>query len=133
MNALRAAVVALMPSNVTWFEGEVPGSAGYPRVSVTVNVPAVSDRGLSRSAQARRVRVSFVVAGANDAAVHGIAERVLDAFEGKRPVAAGWVCGPFELLGDPNTYTDRDVKVAALDVYPRVTAFGMAATATRTA
>jgi hypothetical protein len=131
VNALRAAVLALMPSTVTWYEGEVPSGSKFPRVAVSVNVPSVSDRSVTRTPQARRVRVSFVVGGLSDEAVHGISERVLTAFEGVRPVAAGWSTGPFELLGEPSVYTDRDVPDSSTGLFPRVCAFTLAAVVSR--
>lgn len=131
MLALRPAVLALMPSNVVWHEGEIPKGVGFPRVSVTVQLPGVEDRALTRVPQSRWLRASFIVAGLNDESVTGIADRVLVAFEGARAVADGWATGPFELLGDPSTYTDRDVYNTGTDLLPRVCAFTFAATVSR--
>jgi len=133
MLELRPAVLALMPSNVTWYEGNVPDEAGFPRVSVTVQLPGVEDRALTRVPQSRWLRASFIVAGLNDESLTGIADRVLDAFEGARAVADGWVTGPFGLLGHPSTYTDRDVYNTGTDLLPRVCAFTFAATVSRAA
>lgn len=113
--ALARAVRALAPTGVAVHVGEAPQSATLPWVVLNVRAPGVRERSLASSPLSGVVRVQATCAATSEDAVLVIAEKVAMAFEGARPVAAGWQCSPLRQLGDTvNPYQDT-VVIAAVN------------------
>lgn len=102
--ALGLAVMALAPAGVV--QGQIPpdtplGPHGWR--SVSVSIPGDPDRSDASTAQSYRVRVSVTVSTASEQGTLRVADELVQAFEGRRPVAAGWVTGPLlqDGMGSP--------------------------------
>lgn len=65
-----------------------------PWRSLSVSVPGSPERSEAATPQGHTVRVSCTVATATEAGVLIVADSILTALEGARPVADGWSCGP---------------------------------------
>ena len=128
--ALAAAVLTLAPSGAVL--GEVPSGTTLPWISVRVRVPGVLGRSDAATAQGRTGRVQVTVAGVTDESVLITGQTVVDAMEGSRPVAAGWLTGPLLLSGDPSLYSD-DVVIAGVNRHVQVAALSFEFTASPTA
>lgn len=112
VRALATALRALAPSGVNLHIGTVTDAApALPWLVLNVSVPNVTSRSLARSRQALTGRLLGTVAATNEDAALSIIDKVIEAYEGARPVAAGWSLGPIEQLGDVHVYPD-DVVIA---------------------
>lgn len=129
--ALTQALRALAPAGVTRFDGAVLGtSPALPWIVLAGSAPDVSSRSLARTRQGLEGRLLVTVAAGNEDAALIIVDKVLDAYEGVRPVAAGWLVSPLEQLGDVKVFAD-DVVVAGTNKRVMVAKVTFAYTATR--
>lgn len=88
----------------------VPSGVSVPWVRGSVSLPDPESRRSSKHVAQRRVRVRFLVAGANDDSVRVNGARLAVALEGARVTAAGWRCSPLEQLNqNSEPYEDPDV------------------------
>lgn len=119
---LSAAVLALYPEQVTVHDGQVASVDGKvpspPWVYVTFTLPRTSERSLARPGRLVDVRVRSLCYGANATAVRAVADKVMDALEGVRPVVAGWRTSPLELINTREAVQDRDVTVTGTNAHP---------------
>lgn len=89
---------------------KVPSGVTAPWVRGSVSLPDPESRRSSKHVAMRRVRVRFLVAGANDDSVRVNGARLAAALEGARVQAAGWRCSPLEQLNqNTEPYEDPDV------------------------
>lgn len=94
------------------FEGQVPGTAPVAFVVANHRIPNVVSRSEGRSRLAHRCYALVTVTAATAEGVRVIAQRVIDALEGARPVADGWSAAPLALLNAREPVEDRDVQAA---------------------
>lgn len=99
---LANAVKALAPAGTVL--GQVDDAAPLPWRSMRVSAPGVSMRSDASPPVAFVVRVSLLVSAATDAGALRIAGEAVDALEGARPVAAGWLTGPLLSRGASQPY-----------------------------
>lgn len=129
--ALAQALRALAPAGVTRFDGAVTGtSPALPWIVLGGSVPDVYSRSLARTGQANVGHLLVTVAAGNEDAALVIADKVLDAYEGVRPVADGWLVSPLEQLGDVKVFAD-DVVIAGTNRRVMVAKVTFSYTATR--
>ena len=110
-DVLAASVLALAPA-VTHL-GEVPDEAPLPWRSMRVSIPGANERSEASTVQSHLVRVSLLVSTATDAGTLRLAGESIDALEGVRPVADGWLCGPILSRGSSQPYTTNVTVQAA--------------------
>lgn len=128
---LAQALRALAPPGVQRFDGAVLGtSPALPWIVLTGSAPDVTSRSLARTQQGLEGRLLVTVAAGNEDAALIIVDKVLDAYEGVRPVADGWLVSPLEQLGDVKAFAD-DVVVAGTNRRVMVAKVTFAYTATR--
>jgi hypothetical protein len=94
------------------FDGQVPGTAPVAFVVVNHRIPNVVSRSEGRSRLAHRCYALVTVTAATAEGARVIAQRVIDALEGGRPVADGWSTTPLALLNAREPVEDRDVQAA---------------------
>lgn len=110
--ALRTAVLALLPPQSKAIGTGQGSGASLPWTRVSISMPSPQSRRMSKRVANQRMIARLVVAGANEIAAWRVAQFAIAALEGARPVAAGWECGPLEQLNrEPIPYEDRDLKV----------------------
>lgn len=118
IKTLHASVLALFPGDVTVCDGAVPADQIPPWVFVMVDLPVPSERSLGRTSLARRCVVRVRISGTSTSSVRVIADKVIPALEGARPVATGWSTTGLEMLGDPRTDPDYDVTLTVMNTRP---------------
>ncbi len=94
------------------YDGQVPGTAPAAFVVVTHQLPDVVQRSEGRSRLAHRCYVLVTVTAPTAQGVRTAAQRVIDALEGARPVAAGWLTTPLAVFNTRPPVEDRDVQPA---------------------
>ena len=115
-SAIAEAIYALAPPGVNKHRGVVATSPtpALPWLVVSQGVPDVSGRSLASTPQAHVGTVLLTVAGASEASALWVMDRAIPAFEGARPVVAGWSLSPLERLGDVKIFPD-DVVIAGVN------------------
>jgi len=91
------------------YDGEAPSTAALPFVAVQQSIPNVWSRSMTRTRQAHRCVIRATVTGKASQQVRQVAQKVIDALDGKRPTAAGWLTSPVELFNTRPLDVDRDV------------------------
>lgn len=118
--ALGDAFLALAPAKK--FDGQVVNADGTvptpPWTYWTLTLPDVTERSLARPGQLVTVRARGLVYAGTAKGVRIVADQVMAAVEGARPVAEGWRCSPVELVNTREAVEDRDVKVTATNLHP---------------
>ena len=107
--ALAVAIRALAPSGVTKYDGQAPSGAAMPYLVVNQSVPDIDSRSEASTPHGRVGQVLLTVAGATEDAVLGRLDVILPAFEGARPVVAGWNVSPLRQVGLVRVYPDSTV------------------------
>lgn len=130
--ALAGGIRALAPSGLATYVGEAPlgSKPSPPWLVLRVSVPGVDQRAESSTVSSFTARLQATLAGTSENSVLVNADRVQRAFEGARPVAEGWTCGPLLLVGAPSLYVD-DVASAATNSRIHVAVLSFAATVVR--
>lgn len=117
--ALRDAIIALLPARSKAQETNVDERVALPWTRVSVSLPAPVTRSMARQPRTHRVLVRLLCVGANERAAWRLAEAAIDGLEGARPLAPGWQTGPLQQLNDdPVPYQDRDLKVIDTNAFP---------------
>lgn len=91
------------------YDGATPLTAALPFVAVQQSLPQVSSRTEARTRLAHRCYVRVTVTGKASQQVRQEAQRVVDALDGKRVDATGWLTSPIELFNTRPLEVDRDV------------------------
>ena len=94
------------------FDGQVPGTAPVAFVVVNHRIPNVVSRSEGRSRLAHRCYAIVTVTAPAAQGVRMIAQQVVDALDGARPVADGWSVSPVVLFNTRDVIEDRDVQAA---------------------
>lgn len=115
-SAIAEAIYALAPAGVNKHRGIVAMSPtpALPWLVVSQGVPDISGRSLASTPQAHVGTVLLTVAGTSEASALWVMDRAIAAYEGARPVVAGWALSPLERLGDVKVFPD-DVVVAGVN------------------
>lgn len=132
VQALGAAVMALMPavSGVPVFEGRATATTGAWFV-VDQRLPRVVERSEAATPQAHRcmMRVRIVNQTANGCRI--LANHAIDALEGARPVAPGWMASPLRGFNEREPIPDVEVTVPSTNLTYMVAVLEFEFTATR--
>lgn len=115
-SAIAEAIYALAPVGVNKHRGVVAMSPApaLPWLVVSQGVPAIVERSLASTAHANVGDVLLTVAGTSEASALWAMDRAIAAYEGARPVVAGWSLSPLEQLGDVKIFPD-DVVIAGVN------------------
>ncbi len=98
---LALAVLALAPAGTVL--GEITGEdVPLPWQSLRVSVPGLPERSEAHTVQSYIAQVQANIATASDQGTLRVAGNLVDALEGKRPLAEGWRCGPIGVHGAPS-------------------------------
>lgn len=98
---LALAVLALAPAGTVL--GEVTGEdPPLPWQSLSVAVPGLPERSEAHTVQSYTAQVNANVATASDRGTLRVAGHLIDALEGRKPVAEGWKCGRIGVHGSPS-------------------------------
>ena len=116
---LATAVLALFPADFD-VHTQVPSGAEVPWVFVSMTLPTVIERSLGRTPHLSRCVVRVRLVAANDTAVRQMADIVLPALEGHRPVATGWKTTGLAQLGEQRVDEDYDVTLTPTAAHPMV-------------
>lgn len=96
-------VLAMAPAGTVL--GEVPGEdPPLPWRSLTVRMPTTHTESDAGTGVADLVRVTATLSAASDQGVLRIADEMLVALAGRRPVVEGWTCGPLRHVGSSDPY-----------------------------
>ena len=99
---LALAVKALAPAGTSL--GEVPSGSNPPWRSLSVSVPGSPERSDAATVQSLLVRVQATISTVTDQGTLRIADEMVQALEGARPIAVGWSCGPLLQVGMGSPY-----------------------------
>lgn len=131
--ALARAMRAHTPAGVEVHVGEAPPSATLPWVVLNAKVPGVRERAEASTPLAGVARLAATIAATSEDAVLVVADKVIVAFEGARPVAPGWACSPLVQVPETvNVYSDS-VTIAGTNRRVAVAALMFETTVSRTA
>jgi len=98
---LALSVLALAPAGTVL--GEITGEdPPLPWQSLRVSVPGLPERSDASTVQSYVAQVQANVATASDQGTLRVVGHLIDALEGRRPVAEGWRCGPIGVHGAPS-------------------------------
>ena len=98
---LALSVLALAPAGTVL--GEITGEdPPLPWQSLRVAVPGLPERSEAHTVQSYIAQVQANVATASDQGTLRVVGHLIDALEGRRPVAEGWRCGPIGVHGAPS-------------------------------
>lgn len=133
-SAIAEAIYALAPAGVNKHRGVAAMSPAPapPWLVVSQGVPAIVERSLASTAHANVGDVLLTVAGTSEASALWVMDRAIAAYEGARPVVAGWSLSPLERLGDVKVFPD-DVVIAGVNQRVMVAKATFRYTATRAA
>lgn len=133
-SAIAEAIYALAPAGVNKHRGVVATSPtpALPWLVVSQGVPAIVERSLASTAHANVGDVLLTVAGTSEASALLVMDRAIAAYEGARPVVAGWSLSPLEQLGDVKIFPN-DVVIAGTNQRVMVAKATFRYTATRAA
>jgi hypothetical protein len=99
------------------YDGQVLGDPDH-FVVVNQRIPDPSSRSEARTRLAHWCLVRATVTGVAAQQVRNTAQQVIDALEGKRVTASGWLTSPLELLNTREPVEDRDAGKLASGRYP---------------
>jgi hypothetical protein len=108
------------------YDGEAPLTALLPFAAVQQSIPRVESRSEARTRLAHHCIVRVTVTGKVPQQVRQEAQKVIDALDGKRTPAIGWLVSPIELFNTRPLEVDRDVST-----HPVFTVLEFEYTATR--
>ena len=133
VKALAEAVRALAPASPPRFDGWAPTSAPLPRLVMNQSVPDIDSRSEASTPHAQVGSVLLTLVAGTESGVLILCDNVLPAFEGARPVVAGWNVSPLRRVGPVRIYADEDVTITASGAHPMVGKATFEYTVTRTA
>lgn len=110
---LAGALLALVPDDLTLYDGHVPASPTYPYVYALVTLPAAASRAMSTDVHGRLVRAQFTVVAGTADGVRIVAGLLDAALDGARPAADSYSFGRVKLRNARPTEEDRTVTVPA--------------------
>lgn len=98
--------------NVVVDDGESPNSAVLPRVVLFTDQGLSTRATLCTSPDGMYITVQTTCVGETRASAGAMFDKVRALVEDKRPVVAGWVCGPVQELSTQPAIRDDDVDPA---------------------